>query len=104
MKIQDKKIKGVAKVLMLAKDEREVIGLMHDLFTESEIDKAYERIKIFACLKEGMSQRAVKRKSHAAIATVSHGAKFLKNSAIIIRKILDSAQKLTWWQRLFWQT
>ncbi len=104
MEEQNKKLKGLAKVLMLAKTEGQLIGLLHDLFTESEISKAHERIKIFACLKDGMSQRAAKRESHAAIATVSHGAKFLKNSAIIIRKILDSAQKLSWWQKLFWQT
>ena len=104
MKKKDKKIQGLAKVLMLAKHEDELADLLHDLFTESEIDKVHERIKIFACLKNGMSQREAKRESNSAIATVNHGAKFLKNSAVIIRKILDSAQNMNWWYRLFWRT
>lgn len=104
MKIKNKKLQGLAKVLMLAKKEEELVGLLHDLFTESEIEKAHERIEIFACLNSGMSQRETKKKAHAAIATVSHGAKFLRNSAVIIHKILDFAKNMNWWNRLFWQT
>ncbi len=88
---------------MLAKNEDEVIGILHDLFTESEINKAHERVKIFACLNDGRSQRETKKLSNAAIATVSHGAKFLKNSAMIISQILKSAQNMNWWQKLFWR-
>ena len=90
--------------MRLAKNEEELVGLLHDLFTEAEMGKAHERIKIFACLNNGMSQRETKRKSHAAIATVSHGAKFLKNSAVMIAEILKVAQGMNWWGALFWRT
>ncbi|MBN2086910.1 hypothetical protein JW758_01045 [Candidatus Peregrinibacteria bacterium] len=104
MKKNDDKIRGVAKIIMLAKNEDEVIGILHDLFTKSEIEKAHERVKIFACLKDGKSQRETKKESHAAIATVSHGAKFLKNSAVIIRQVIETAQNMEWWRSLFWRS
>ena len=98
------KTQAVTKVLMLTKKEEDLHALLHDLFTESEIQKAYERIKIFECLALGMSQRETVKKSGTAIATVSHGAKFLKNSSLIIRKVLDSARTKGWWNKLIWKS
>ena len=100
----NKKLQGIAKIIMLAKNEDEVIGIMHDILTESEIEKVHERIKVFACLKDGLSYRETSREADSAIATVSHGARFLRKSAMVIRKILDSAQKMNWWYKLFWRT
>lgn len=104
MKLQDKKIRGVARLLRLTKNEDELVGLLYDLFTEAEISKAYERIKIFSCLNGGMSQRETRQRSRAAIATVNHGAKFFKNSALMIADILKAAQGMNWWNHLFWRT
>jgi Trp operon repressor len=97
------KTQGLAKLFLMAKTEGEMSGLLHDLFTPSEISKAHERAKIFACLKDGLSQRETKEKTHAAIATVTHGARFLRSSAMVIENIIASAQKMVWWQTLFWR-
>lgn len=99
----NQKTRGVARLLRLAKNEEDLAGLLHDLFTEAEIGKAYERIKIFSCLNDGMSQRKTQQQSRAAIATVNHGAKFLKNSALMIADILKAAQGMNWWNALFWR-
>ena len=98
-----KKTQALAKLFVLAKSEKEMQGLLHDIFTESELDKAHERVKIFACLKDGMSQRETKKQATAAIATVTHGAKFLRDSAQIIQEIISSAQQKSWWRASFWR-
>ena len=104
MKKSDPKLIGLAKMFGLAKTEEELAGLLHDLFTESEIEKAYERVGIFDCLDRGSSQREVVRETGSAIATVSHGAKFLNKSAVIIREILGRAKRKEWWRRFFQRT
>jgi len=101
MKKTNQKTQGLAKLLLLAKSEQEMEGLLHDLFTESEIGRAHERVKIFSCLKDGMSQREAKKEANAAIVTVTHGAQFLRNSAMIIKEVIDSAQRKNWWQKFF---
>ena len=78
-------------------------GLLHDVFTVSEISHALERARIFACLDEGLSQRETRSRTGAAIATVTHGARFFRDSALIIRKIVAAARVSGWWQTLFWR-
>ncbi|MBN2307216.1 hypothetical protein JXD20_04480 [Candidatus Peregrinibacteria bacterium] len=97
------KTQALAKIFLLAKTESEMTGLLHDLFTVAEISHALERARIFACLNDGLSQRETKRRSKAAIATITHGAKFFRDSALIISKIIASARHTDWWQTLFWR-
>jgi Trp operon repressor len=101
MQTYDIKLKGLAKLILLDKDEKKVSGLLYDLFTESEIDKAHERVRIFAGLINGHSQREVQDETGAAIATVTHGAGFLKKSSRTIKNIITSAQRMSWWNSLF---
>ena len=100
---QDKKLKGLTKLILLAKDEKTVLGLLYDLFTDSEIDKAHERVRIFAGLVNGHSQREVQKETDAAISTVTHGSQFLKKSSRVIKNLITSAQKKNWWNTLFWR-
>ena len=97
------KTQGLAKLFLLAKSEGEMAGLLSDLLTGSEINRVYERAKIFACLKNDLTQRATQSKTNAAIATVTHGAKFLRDSAQVIKKILGRAEDSNWWNKFFWQ-
>ena len=102
--IQDfQKTQALAKLFLLAKTESEMTGLLHDLFTISEISHALERVRIFACLSEGLSQRETKRRTKAAIATITHGARFFRDSALIISKLIAAARATSWWQTLFWR-
>ncbi|MDH5596629.1 MAG: trp operon repressor [Candidatus Peregrinibacteria bacterium] len=98
-----KKTQGLAKLLFMAQTESEMVGLLHDIFTQAELSKAHERVKIFACLQDGLSQRETQKKSSAAIATVTHGAQFLRDSALVIRNIITQAQEESWWNKLFWR-
>ena len=103
MKRHLKQTQGIAKLFMLAKSEERVADLLEDLLTETEIKKAHDRAKIIACLKDGLSQRETQKRTKAAIATVTHGAVFLRKSGRVIAGILDTAQKMSWWNPLFWR-
>ena len=104
MKQSDKKLQGIAKVLLFTKSENELIKLLNELLTSSEIEKLHERVKIVACLKDGMSQREAQRETDAGIATINRGARLLQQPKLIITKIISSAQKMNWWYKLFWRT
>lgn len=103
MKNDKNKLQGIAKILSLAKSEDELMRLLDDLLTESELNKLHERVKIIACLKKGMSQREAQQQTNAGIATISRGARLLRKPGLIIAKIISSAQNMGWWQRLFWR-
>lgn len=103
MQKSNKKLQGIAKVLSLSKSEDELIKLLDDLLTPSEIEKLHERIKIVACLKDAMSQRETQRKTNAGIATITRGARLLQKPKLVITKIISSAQNMNWWQKLFWR-
>ncbi len=100
----DKKIEGIAKLLLLAKSEYELMNLLDDMLTVSEVDKIHERIRIIACLKNGMSQRETQKKTDAGIATITRGAGLLKKPKLIIDHIISAAQKKSWWYKLFWRS
>lgn len=103
MSTKDKKIKGIAKVIRLVRTEEDLVRLLDDIFTDSEIDKAHERVKIIACLKDGLSQRKTQTETDAAIATVSRGAQLLHKPKFILDQIISTAQNMNWWQKLFWR-
>ena len=99
-----KQLSGIARVLRLAKTEAQLTALLGDLLTDSEIEKIHERIRIVACLKDGLSQRETQRETNAGIATVSRGARLLQGPKNMLSKIIESAQQMSWWYGLFWQT
>jgi len=96
------KSRALAKVFALAKDEREIRGLLDDLFSEAELRKAYERTRMYDCLSSGFTQRETQARTGVAIATVSRGAQYLKKSSQSIRQILMIARKNHWWKTHFW--
>lgn len=104
MNEKNEKLQGIAKLIGLSSGEYELIRLLDDLLTDAEIDKIHERIKIVACLKDGLSQRDAQKKTEAAIATVTRGASLLKKPQFILDRVITSAQKMSWWYKLFWQS
>lgn len=66
------------KTLLAIKTEEEMRNVLTGLLTPVEIDEFARRIKIFKMLKEGVSQRAIAQELGVGVATVSRGARELK--------------------------
>lgn len=61
------------------KTEKEIKDFLESLFTADEINEFETRLKIIKLLIKGYSQRAVAEKLNVGVATVSRGARELKN-------------------------
>jgi Trp operon repressor len=96
------KAKGVAKFLLLSQEEGGLVDILPVLMTPIEIEKIYERIRILECLNDGLSQRKTLKKTGSAIATVTRGAKVLKQVPPFFGLLIKKAQHLDWWRHLFW--
>lgn len=89
---------------MLIKKEKDLEDVLDELFTDSEIDKLQERIRILACLKDGMSQRETRIETDAGFATISRAAQMLKDKKLKIDDYIEQGQKMSWWYNLFWRS
>jgi TrpR family trp operon transcriptional repressor len=61
-------------------------------FSEKELEQVEERWRIFAGLRQGMSQREIALATGCGIATVTRGAKAYRRHADLIDPILDKLQ------------
>lgn len=66
------------KTLFAVKNEEEMENILKGLFTPGEIEEFAQRIKIFKMLKDGVVQRTIAQELGVGIATVSRGARELK--------------------------
>ncbi len=66
-------------VFASCKDENELKDLIIGLFTPQEIEEFSTRLEIVRLLKNGIPQREIAEKLGVGIATVSRGARELKN-------------------------
>ena len=75
-------VREFEKVLQLAQDkqdlEKKLENLLTGLLTEKEIEELAERIRIVQLLKKGVSQHEIAATLKVGVATVSRGAKELK--------------------------
>lgn len=98
-----KKAKSISNLLQLAQEEAVLHEILPILMTPSEIENIYERVKILECLQNGLSQRKTLKKTEAtAIATITRGAKVLKQVSPTLHSFFLKAQRLDWWRNLFW--
>ena len=81
--------KELVKVLASIKDEATMNEFLADLLTGAEIEELPKRLQIIKQLDKGVSQREVAKNLGVGIATVTRGAKELKNKKGGFRKILD---------------
>ncbi|MFZ2189164.1 MAG: Trp family transcriptional regulator [Candidatus Magasanikiibacteriota bacterium] len=81
--------KELVKVLANIKDEATMNDFLADLLTGAEIEELPKRLQIIKQLDKGVSQREVAKNLGVGIATVTRGAKELKNKKGGFRKILD---------------
>jgi Trp operon repressor len=102
MKVFSHQLRGIAHLLIFSQEEGKLLDTLSLFMTEREIKNIYERIKIVECLNNGLSQRKTCKKTGVAIATVSHGAKILKQT-LFMSSLLQKVQRLDWWRHLFWR-
>ncbi len=71
--------KLLCDLLSSTQEYKQLSALVRQLFTESELSELDNRIKIITLLRSGLTQRQVANELKVGIATVSRGAKALKN-------------------------
>lgn len=69
----------VEKVLAKITNVKLMSALLKDLLTPAELKEIRGRLKIVRLLHRGLPQRAVAQKLKIAIATITRGARVLKN-------------------------
>lgn len=65
--------------LLSAKDRAELSLRLEKLLTPSELEEVIKRLQIFRLLDQGVPQRKIAEQLGVGIATVSRGARTLKN-------------------------
>jgi TrpR family trp operon transcriptional repressor len=71
-------MKKLPKVLLSVKTKEEMEDLLQGLFTPAELQELEKRIEIIELLKQGVPQHEVAARLRVGIATVSRGARELK--------------------------
>ncbi len=69
-------------ILSQADNRREVAEILAVLLSDKERQDIVNRLKIFALLEKGMTQREISATLGVGIATVSRGAKVFKTQAV----------------------
>ncbi len=65
--------------LLAAKNTTELDHCLEQLLTPSEYEEVVKRLQIFTLLEQGVAQRKIAERLGVGIATVSRGARALKN-------------------------
>ena len=68
----------VSRELLQAKTSEEMNNLVLGLFTQGEIEEFAKRIELVKLLKEGVPQHQIAKKLGVGVATVTRGAKEIK--------------------------
>ena len=71
-------ISSIVNTVIKAKNEEEMQNLLEGLLTPSETEEIATRLEIVKLLKQGMGQHAIAKKLNIGVATVSRGAKEIK--------------------------
>lgn len=66
--------------LLAANDRESLAARLEQLLTPTEFEEIVKRLQIFNLLKAGVPQRKIAEQLGVGIATVSRGARALKNS------------------------
>ncbi len=83
------KIKQISSLLQLIKTDKQMSGVLQDLFTPQELETVAERISLMTLLKQKLSQRDVASQLWISITTVNRGARMLKYGSGEIQQFLS---------------
>ena len=74
-------------------NRNEMIKLMNELLTKSEISDLTLRWNLLCMLSEGLSQREIASKLGVSLCKITRGAKILKDDKGVVKKIFDQNNK-----------
>ena len=74
-------------------NRNEMIKLMNELLTKSEISDLTLRWNLLCMLSEGLSQREIAAKLGVSLCKITRGAKILKDDKGVVKKIFDQNSK-----------
>ncbi len=74
-------IRELVRVIGSLREPVEILAFLHNILTPTELDEIARRLQIFKLLKKGLPQRTVAARLGVGIATVSRGARELKQGA-----------------------
>lgn len=81
-------LKNINSVLEKTKDTKEIMLVLQDLLTQSELCDIWERIEVVKLLKNGLTQREIAQKLWISVTTVSRWNKLLSFDKKIIDKLI----------------
>ncbi|HEX7042883.1 MAG TPA: Trp family transcriptional regulator [Patescibacteria group bacterium] len=68
----------LTNIFLSAKSKAEMENLIEGIFTPSEKEELVQRLEIIKMLKKGIAQRTISEKLGVGIATITRGAKEIK--------------------------
>lgn len=75
-------------VLLSKMTQKEINNFLHEILTDSEISDLSKRWRILKLLDRNFTQRDVAKELGVSLCKVTRGAKILKNSNAITRKMI----------------
>ncbi len=88
-----KKIKEIARVLAVTKDEKTIEKFLKSLLTQNELDEISSRWELVKLLDRGMTQRKIAGKLHLSLCKITRGSKELKKRASAFKFMIDLSNK-----------
>jgi Trp operon repressor len=92
MKIPQKHLQDLLKLLSSPKDEKEMHMLLDDLLTPKELSAIAERWQLVQLLAAGATQRDIAKKLGLAISTVTRGSRQLQFGSGGFKKYLTKGK------------
>ena len=75
-------------ILLSKMSQKEINNFLHEILTDSEISDLSKRWRILKLLNRNFTQRDVAKELGVSLCKVTRGAKILKNSNAITRKMI----------------
>ncbi len=97
MKQKKKYLEQLISILMTIDDKKEMEDFLRGLLTPAELEEIPQRLQIVVRLLKGETQRQVAANLGVGLATVTRGARELKNGRFkILRRLLGGRGNLKW--------
>lgn len=85
--------KDIYDILCSVSNRNEMIKLINELLTKSEISDLTLRWNLLCMLNEGLSQREIAAKLGVSLCKITRGAKILKDEKGAVKKIFEKSSK-----------
>jgi TrpR family transcriptional regulator, trp operon repressor len=87
------KIKEIAHVLAVTKDEKIIEKFLISLLTKNELNEISSRWELVKLLDHGMSQRKISNQLKLSLCKITRGSRELKKKASVFKHMIDVHNK-----------